>query len=63
MRYRITLEQVMTTWYATVKTWEPDGLTLTTRTEHYSFPVKVDSPDDLVIALFSLAREVASTTP
>jgi len=63
MRYRITLEQVMTTWYAVVTTWEPDGLTLQKRTEHYSFPVQVDRPDDLMLALSSLEVEIASSRP
>jgi hypothetical protein len=58
MRYRLTLEQIMTTWYVTVTTWEPDGLTLVKTTKHYSFPVKVDRPDDLVLALSSLEMEM-----
>jgi hypothetical protein len=56
MRYRITLEQVMTTWYAAVTSWEPDGLTLQKHTAHYSFPMSEDFPDNLEIALSRLVR-------
>jgi hypothetical protein len=63
MRYRITIEQVMTTWYATVSTWEPDGLALEKHTRHFSFPVKVDNPTDLALVLSSLEVELFASAP
>lgn len=63
MRYRVTIEQVMTTWYATVTTWEPDGLSLSKRVQHFSFPVQVDNPYDFGLVLSSLEVELFASTP
>lgn len=57
MRYRITAEQVMTTWYVTVTMWEPDGLSIVKSTRHFSFAVHERAPDDLFILLQQLSRE------
>jgi hypothetical protein len=56
MRYRVTLEQVMTMWYATVTTWEPDGHTIEKRVEHFSFPMSEADPADLTFALSRLTQ-------
>ena len=58
MRYRVVLEQVMTTWYVTVTTYEPDGLTIQKRTSQYSFPAHETRPDDLVTALDQLSLAI-----
>lgn len=58
MRYRIILDQVMMTWYATIISWEPDGLTLQKATKRLSFDVHPDYPDNMSIILARLARAI-----
>jgi len=58
MRYRIVAEQVMTTWYVTITLLEPDGMQMVKTKSQYSFDAHETHPDDLVILLLSLAREV-----
>jgi len=58
MRYRIVAEQVMTTWYVTVTLFEPDGLAISKSKRQYSFACHPTHPDDLVILLLALTREV-----
>ena len=58
MRYRIVSEQVMTTWYVTITTFEPDGSEIVKSKRSYSFPCHENQPNDLFIFLQQLAREV-----
>ena len=55
MRYRVTLDQVMETFYATVITWEPDGLKMEKATKHYSFEVPEAKTNDLPVILRRLS--------
>jgi hypothetical protein len=61
MRYRIVIEQVMTRWYATVTTWEPDGHTLQKDVRHYTFDVSEEYPGNLGIILSRLERQVSGS--
>jgi hypothetical protein len=55
MRYRLVLDQVMETWYATVISWEPNGLTVEKHTKHYSFDATNNNLEDLYILLVNMA--------
>jgi hypothetical protein len=61
MRYRIILDQVMEMYYVTVITWEPDGLTLQKRTDHYQVEIEPDKVDQLPIILRRLSFKVDSS--
>lgn len=58
MRYRVTFEQVMSTWYVTVKYWEPDGEEFWKSTGHYTIPVDPVHPVDLSLMLRELMGHV-----
>lgn len=47
MRYRITFDQVMSTWYVTVRLDEPDGTGFSKTVGHYQIDSDEEFPLDL----------------
>lgn len=59
MRYRVTFDQVMDTWYVTVRLDEPDGAAFSKTVGHYHIQADEISPLDLGKMLHALAAELA----
>lgn len=58
MRYRVTFDQVMNTWYVTIRLDEPDGSGFSKSVGHYQIDVSDEAPMDLAIMLRRLANRI-----